>query len=287
PRLRWIEQLVDLVRAGKWTQVRMLPGNGAEHVYDILVQNLSGARILPIDLAPINDRDELLRIIADQADEPATAFAADGRANFHQIAKRAAEGSDRLAIVVENWGSFAHEKTPDDLHQIALALTGFKNVTDRPKVAIVLLSPTRAHHLLPAHRVGSLLQLQSVFPSETDGEEIERWARSRLLDVAEDDIRAVLSAARGQLCAIQVAVNPALRNQNERLQAIRHAHHDAGQSILGTVGTCCREVLLGNSREPGCLTALKEAGILEERAGEYHPHVAEWTDSWGEARRSH
>jgi len=286
PHLRWIDQIIDLVRAGRWIQVRMLPGNGAELVYDLLTERLSQARIVPIDLAPINDQAELLKIFAAQAEEPTAAFANDGRTNFTEIARTVAGSSDLLTIVVENWGSFARSKTPEDLKQVALALTGFKNVL-RPRVAVALITPTQAHHLLPVNSVGSLLQLQSVFPADSDTNEIEEWALAHFVNVPESDIKTILTAACGQLGAVQAAANPMLRNQNERLQAVLHAHQDAGLSILGTVGPCCRDVLLEKSRRPRCVTVLKEAGILREEDGGYHAFVQAWTSSWIEARRQH
>lgn len=286
PRLRWVEELVELVRHGRWVEARILPGNGAKHVHPILTRDLPGARVMNVNLTPVKDENDLLVNIASEASDGADL--ADDMSH-RRIARAVASDSSLLVLVVEGWGVFAQRKNPDALKRVAKTLQGFLGVT-RPNVAVVLLSPTSRFHLLPENAVGSVLpDLQRVSPGPGDAVETERWALERFAGIPDNEARKLIKAACGQLGAIQKAVEAVRRNQNqeERLRAIREAHVYAGERILGAVGPCCRAILLGKSNRPSaCLDALKGAGILEDRNGVIRARVPEWTALWAEAGRA-
>jgi hypothetical protein len=283
PQLRWVEELAALVREGKSAQVRILPGNGASRVPKLLGQVLRQACIVPIDLTLLSQADELLGSIADIAEAQVSPVTRDGRPDYINLARTVAGPSNLLALIVEGWGAFAQRHDKESLEKVAGMLHGLMKVTVpfRPlKVAVVLVAPIPLYHFLPPHVAGSLLTLQPILPSATDSEELEEWARQRLRNIPEDEVKELLEAAGGQLAATQAAVNAAQRNHSERLQAVYHAHVNAGQSLLGAVGPCCRDVLLGMSQKPGCSKVLKEAGILEERDKGIHLRVQGWATSW-------
>lgn len=283
PRLRWVEELIELVRHGRWVEARALPGNGAKHIHSILSQSLPDARVINVNLASIEDENELLANVAAQAADGVDLV---GDMSHRRIAGAAAGQSRLLVLVVEGWGVFAQMQDPDSLRRVAKTLQGFLGVT-RPNVAVVLLSPTSRYHLLPENAVGSVLpDLQRVSPGPGEVAEIESWALERLASIPESEARKLIRAACGQLGATLKAIEAVQRNrdQAERLRAIREAHEYAAERILGAVGPCCRAVLLGRSQRPGtCLNALKGAGILEDRNGEIRPRVPEWAASWAEA----
>lgn len=286
PRLRWVEELVELVRHGRWVEARILPGNGAKHVYSILTRNLPDARVINVNLTPIENETDLLANIAAEAPDGADLV---GDMSHRRIARAAADGSNLLVMVVEGWGVFAQRKDPDALKRVAKTLQGFLGVT-RPIVSVVLLSPTSRYHLLPENAVGSVLpDLQRVSPGSSDAAETERWALDHLVGIPENEAQKLIKAAYSQLHATLEAVEAVRRNQSqeERLRAIRSAHEYAGERILGAVGPCCRAILLGKSRRSGaCLDALKVAGILENRNGESRPSIPEWAVVWAEAGRA-
>jgi hypothetical protein len=271
PQLLWVETLLDLVRAGKWIRVPVLPGDGAEDVRVLLQRNFPEAALIPVNLAPIVGGSELLLSIAG---------ATGGDSNHNAIAQEAAGSANLLVILVQGWGQHARVRGVGSLRSLATTLQGFLNVR-KPRVVVVLLSPIPTSHLPGSPAEGSLLELETVGQSAQDTEVKSKWARELLSNTAKVEVEALLQASYAQIGAIRAAVRVANLSKEDRLQAVAQAHEEAGESILNSLGPCCAEVLIGRSRKAGCVRVLKNARILEERNGVLQARVQAWTSSWG------
>jgi hypothetical protein len=281
PPMRWLDELLELVREGEWVRLEVLPGGGQEEVRRILEEEVPDSSIILLDLAAIRDSDLLFSAIRDRGgvtqlrDAPHTPVL-----SVSEVAAIAAGPRRSLILVVQGWGTHARLYGRESLRHLAAALQQFRTV-ESAKVVLVLLSPIPTSHIPgPAPR-GSLLSLVTVPASAADGELVMEWGRAHLRHLPPEDLDALMLASYGRVGAMRAAIRTAKRAQNERLQAVHRAHVQSGEAILNEIGPCCYEVLTGNSSAAACIQVLKDAGILDSIAESPAPVIGAWANSWG------
>jgi hypothetical protein len=287
PNFRWISELTTHVREGTSVRLSVLPGNGADDIYRLLMATFPEAATIRVDLSGIVSANDFLTTLIRSGQTSSFTIVPNQRMSHHEVAKLAVGEKASLIVVVERLGLFARLNGQRKLAELANAIHGFKNV-HRPPVVCVLLSPISVHHLLPRrHGGGSLLtHLTHVFPSVDDVEALESWMHDRLSVVPLMDRQRILKFASGQYAAISAVLRVVSRPRPEWVKAVHDAHEAAGGEILAAMGPCCFRVLDERLRDSSCVRILEEAGILRVRANrDISPHVKGWSRAWGEAWR--
>ncbi|MBZ5713954.1 metallophosphoesterase family protein [Nannocystis pusilla] len=272
PAFQWIEHLKSCVAEDRWSQVRILPGNGPNHIQDVLEQWAPELRVVKVDISELETPADCVAHLIESADT------APDRSTHIGLAKALRGDRRRLVLLISGWG--LHEQTwgPESLRAIALFWLGFKNTT--PKTILIGMMPTPLEHVVRGTREGSLFTAESIIPSDNDGERLESWLRRRLAHLATAERDTLVRATGGFLEPAQTALRVLSRNSPaERLELVRDSLINVGRVLLASMFHCCVDVVCGRSKALGCVDALRKAGILT-RDADPRPRVPEWTEAW-------